>query len=113
MNNLYVQGLTELLGNRTNIGIKRMGELDQKPFLNTCKQRFPIAEVDVEASTLCSLWQENLKDPAWHPFKITNDGGTAQVHSAYFFTFQCVILVYYQLFGKRGLPVTLQKDSMF
>ncbi|XP_021906356.1 factor of DNA methylation 1-like [Carica papaya] len=73
-----IKGLTELLGNRTNIGIKRMGELDQKPFLNTCKQRFPIAEVDVEASTLCSLWQENLKDPAWHPFKITNDGGTAQ-----------------------------------
>ncbi|KAK5838631.1 hypothetical protein PVK06_007365 [Gossypium arboreum] len=39
----------ELLGNRTNIGLKRMGELVPK------------------ATTPCSSWQENLKNPDWHP----------------------------------------------
>ncbi|KAJ1410043.1 putative domain XH [Sesbania bispinosa] len=48
-----------------------MGELDQKVFVNCCKKRFPL---DEEAGTkgveLCSLWQENVKNSAWHPFKV-------------------------------------------
>jgi hypothetical protein len=70
-----------MLGGRTNIGIKRMGEIDSKPFQNTCKQRFPLEEANVQASTLCSLWQENLKDPNWHPFKIIDIDGNTQVYS--------------------------------
>ncbi|CAN1195022.1 Factor of DNA methylation 1 [Linum perenne] len=46
---------------RSNIGIKRMGELDEKAFLNGCKQRFPKGEYEFEASRLCSLWQEHLR----------------------------------------------------
>ncbi|KAE8009022.1 hypothetical protein FH972_005480 [Carpinus fangiana] len=77
----FIAGLTEImLGGRTNIGIKRMGEIDSKPFQNTCKQRFPLEEANVQASTLCSLWQENLKDPNWHPFKIIDiDGNTQEI----------------------------------
>lgn len=75
----FSQGLDDLLGNRTNIGIKRMGDLDQKPFLNTCNQRFPRDEAQLQASTLCSLWQEHLKNPDWHPFKIIHDNGSPQV----------------------------------
>jgi hypothetical protein len=70
-----------MLGNHTNIGIKRMGEIDQKPFQNTCKQRLPLEEANVQALTLCSLWQENLKDPNWHPFKIVDIDGKTQVYS--------------------------------
>ncbi|KAF2321502.1 hypothetical protein GH714_000151 [Hevea brasiliensis] len=69
-----IQGLKDTLSSvvRTNIGIKRMGEIDEKAFLNTCEQRFPKEEAQVQATTLCSLWQENLKNPDWHPFKIIN-----------------------------------------
>ncbi|CAN1339277.1 Factor of DNA methylation 1 [Linum perenne] len=47
-----------------------MGELDEKAFLNGCKQRFPKGEYEFEASRLCSLWQEHLRDPGWHPYKV-------------------------------------------
>lgn len=75
------QGLTELLGAETDIGVKRMGELDEKPFLNVCKQRYSANEATVEAATLCSTWQENLKNPSWHPFKREGTGDKAKVGS--------------------------------
>ncbi|KAF2301482.1 hypothetical protein GH714_025015 [Hevea brasiliensis] len=53
--------------------IKRMGEIDEKPFLNTFKQRFPPEEAQLQASTQCSLWQQYLNNPEWHPFKIINN----------------------------------------
>ncbi|KAB2040665.1 hypothetical protein ES319_D02G098900v1 [Gossypium barbadense] len=56
-------GLPELLGIRTNIGLKRMEELDPKTFHDTCKSRFPPDEVEIQATTLYSSWQENLKNP--------------------------------------------------
>ncbi|KAJ4718618.1 factor of DNA methylation 1-like [Melia azedarach] len=68
----------EISGGRPNIGIKRLGEIDLKPFQNACKKKFPLEEAQVQASTLCSLWQENLKNSEWHPFKIIDMGGTAQ-----------------------------------
>ncbi|KAF5739032.1 XH/XS domain-containing protein [Tripterygium wilfordii] len=67
-----ISGLSEMLSARTNIGIKRMGEIDSKPFQNKCKERFSAEEAPLQASTVCSLWQENLKNPGWHPFKIIN-----------------------------------------
>ncbi|MBA0774673.1 hypothetical protein Gotri_009869, partial [Gossypium trilobum] len=44
-----------------------MGELDPKAFHDTCKSRFPPDEAEIQATTLCSSWQENLKNPDWHP----------------------------------------------
>nr|GMD30591.1 factor of DNA methylation 1 [Ipomoea batatas]GMD33886.1 factor of DNA methylation 1 [Ipomoea batatas]GMD37380.1 factor of DNA methylation 1 [Ipomoea batatas]GMD38833.1 factor of DNA methylation 1 [Ipomoea batatas] len=68
---LLIQGLKDLLSSgRSHIGIKRMGEIDQKPFQNTCKQRYSSEEADVKALELCSLWQEKVKDPNWHPFRM-------------------------------------------
>ncbi|PPE02932.1 hypothetical protein GOBAR_DD00002 [Gossypium barbadense] len=58
-----ILGLPELLGIRTNIGLKRMEELDPKTFHDTCKSRFPPDEVEIQATTLYSSWQENLKNP--------------------------------------------------
>ncbi|KAF0901261.1 hypothetical protein E2562_038834 [Oryza meyeriana var. granulata] len=73
-----IQGLSDLLGPRSNIGIKRMGELDEKPFLIACKQRYGAAEAEIKAVEFCSKWQENLKDANWHPFKIVTRGGKTE-----------------------------------
>ncbi|XP_042066191.1 factor of DNA methylation 1-like [Salvia splendens] len=75
-----IAGLTDMLSsNRVNIGIKRMGELDEKGFKNACKQRYPLEEADIKAVELCSLWQEKLKNPEWHPFRVVEDSkGNAQ-----------------------------------
>lgn len=60
-----------------------MGEIDERAFLQTCLQRFPKEEAQVQATTLCSLWQENLKNPDWHPFKIiTSIEGNHQVQTS-------------------------------
>ncbi|CAN1238056.1 Factor of DNA methylation 1 [Linum grandiflorum] len=66
------------LSTRTNIGIKRMGELDEKAFLIGCKKRFPKEECEIQATTLCSLWQEHLRDQEWHPFKVIEFDGNAK-----------------------------------
>ncbi|KAJ4842951.1 hypothetical protein Tsubulata_026607 [Turnera subulata] len=77
---VLIQGLNEMLDGRTIIGIKRMGEIDSKAFHNVCKEKFGSDEAMVQATTLCSLWQENLKDPHWHPFRvITVDGEPKQI----------------------------------
>ncbi|KAJ4884772.1 Factor of DNA methylation 5 [Raphanus sativus] len=64
-----ISGLIGMLNDRTNIRIKRLGELDEKPFLKACKERFKGEEAGVQYAMLCSKWQENLKDSNWHPFK--------------------------------------------
>ncbi|KAL5172766.1 Protein TRANSPARENT TESTA 9 [Glycine soja] len=64
-------GLDDMLNApRTKIGLKRMGELDHKVFVNNCKKRFPLEEAGTKGVELCSLWQENVKNSAWHPFKV-------------------------------------------
>ncbi|XP_077239018.1 factor of DNA methylation 1-like [Tasmannia lanceolata] len=70
-----ISGLTDLLGGRTLIGIRRMGELDEKPFHAACRQRYQSEEAVVKGSELCSLWEDYLRQPEWHPYKIiTIDG---------------------------------------
>ncbi|KAF9589853.1 hypothetical protein IFM89_028788, partial [Coptis chinensis] len=61
--------------NRATIGIKRMGELDEKPFRDVCLQKLPKGELDVNSVQLCSLWQEQIKNSEWHPFKIRSADG--------------------------------------
>ncbi|CAL5361604.1 unnamed protein product [Camellia sinensis] len=74
-----IVGLSEMLSSRTLIGIKRMGEIEMKPFQNACKEKFPNTEVEIKALELCSLWQERMKNPDWHPFKIVSaEGGNHQ-----------------------------------
>ncbi|XP_072979178.1 factor of DNA methylation 1-like [Typha angustifolia] len=70
-----IMGLDGMLSGRTLIGIKRMGELDEKPFQNACKKRYSAEEAETKAAELCSSWQEELKKPSWHPYKILNYGG--------------------------------------
>lgn len=56
-----------------------MGELDNQPFLEAMKRKYDETEADDKASELCSLWEEYLRDPDWHPFKVINVDGKHQV----------------------------------
>ncbi|MFS7907098.1 hypothetical protein Hanom_Chr01g00067291 [Helianthus anomalus] len=49
------------------IRVKRMGEIDMKAVNDACKKKFDFEEAEIKASELCSLWQEKLTNPKWHP----------------------------------------------
>ncbi|KAK1386261.1 Factor of DNA methylation 1 [Heracleum sosnowskyi] len=71
-----IEGLKEILsGPRTNIRIKKMGELDDKVFKKACKERFPPYEAEIKAVELFSLWQVKMTNPAWYPIKIVKVEG--------------------------------------
>ncbi|XP_074314955.1 factor of DNA methylation 1-like [Silene latifolia] len=76
---VFIFGLLEnLQSSRTNIGVKRMGEINGKAFVTVCKNKFSADDALMKATEGCSLWQENLKDPAWHPYKIIHVDGNPQ-----------------------------------
>ncbi|CAH1432456.1 unnamed protein product [Lactuca virosa] len=50
-----------------SIGVKRMGELDAKPLIASAKRRC-LSEEDT--AKFVSLWEDHLRDPSWHPFKV-------------------------------------------
>jgi len=56
-----------------------MGELDIRPFLEAMKKKYNDEDAEDRTSELCSLWEEYIKDPGWHPFKITKIEGKDQV----------------------------------
>lgn len=75
-----IKGLQDMLSGRTNIGVKRMGELDTKAFYDACKERFEPEEAQIKATELCSLWQDKLKNSEWHPIKVVAvDGAHKEV----------------------------------
>lgn len=51
-----------------------MGELDNKPFLAAAKMKFSKEEAEEKGMELCSLWEEHLKDPNWHPLRTLKVG---------------------------------------
>ncbi|KAK1265351.1 Peptidyl-prolyl cis-trans isomerase PASTICCINO1 [Acorus gramineus] len=72
------KGLPKILNTGTSIGIKRMG--NEKPFQMACKRKYATIEADFMAAELCSIWQEEIKKPNWHPFKIVAvDGQTQEI----------------------------------
>ncbi|KAG5109780.1 hypothetical protein JHK82_039003 [Glycine max] len=72
-----INGIKEI-SCRANVGVKRMGELDIRPFLEAMKKKYNDEDAEDRASELCSLWEEYIKDPDWHPFKITMIEGKHQ-----------------------------------
>ncbi|KAK4408816.1 Factor of DNA methylation 4 [Sesamum angolense] len=72
-----MKGAIECLkDSRANICVKRMGELDGKPFVKAANMKYGGEDVTVKAMQLCSLWEDYLRDPSWHPYKVVMDGGT-------------------------------------
>ena len=46
-----------------------MGELDERPFQNACRRKYGNGDYETIAAQLVSSWQEEIKKPAWHPYK--------------------------------------------
>ncbi|KAK6142139.1 hypothetical protein DH2020_006950 [Rehmannia glutinosa] len=61
---------------QANICVKRMGELDGKPFAKAAKTKYAGEDWKVKAIELCSLWEDYLRDPSWHPYKVVMVGET-------------------------------------
>lgn len=72
-----INGLKEL-SKTVHIGVKRMGELENKPFYEAMKRKYNEIEAEDRASELCSLWEEYLRDPNWHPFRVVTVDGKSQ-----------------------------------
>lgn len=77
-----MQALQSLPGTtscQTQIGVKKVGELDPSVFLSPCKLKFPAAYVEAESARLCSKWQNEIENPGWQPFKVIMVDGKASV----------------------------------
>ncbi|XP_039036070.1 factor of DNA methylation 4-like [Hibiscus syriacus] len=74
-----IQGLNDILNSKTTLGIKRMGDIDQKAFEVACSQKLPHKHWRETCAKLCSLWQQNVLDSKWHPFKMIDTDGNLQV----------------------------------
>ncbi|CAA7016238.1 unnamed protein product [Microthlaspi erraticum] len=61
--------ISNLRDTRSHIGIRRMGELDTKPFLEAMRRKYCQEDLEDWAVEVIQLWEEYLKDPDWHPFK--------------------------------------------
>ena len=69
-----------MFSGRSQLGIKRMGELNQKPFQDLCLKMYSSEKWQEVCAQLCSSWEENLKDPHWHPFKKEIVNGLLKVY---------------------------------
>ncbi|KAI3514139.1 hypothetical protein L1887_12458 [Cichorium endivia] len=68
-----ISGFKEMTASAcAHVGVKRMGELDEKPFIVSAKRRC-LSEED--AIRIACLWADHLRDPSWHPFKVITIGG--------------------------------------
>ncbi|PIA26839.1 hypothetical protein AQUCO_08700016v1 [Aquilegia coerulea] len=67
--------LENVLSQHSLFGIKRMGELNSKPFRDVCMQKFSGEDLESISIELCSLWQENIKNQQWFPFKTIQMNG--------------------------------------
>ncbi|CAO2198794.1 unnamed protein product [Urochloa humidicola] len=66
-----IAGFQELtVVGRSNIGIKRMGELDPKSFGVAFMKRSLDKDAGVHSVMICSKWEEEIRNPDWHPFKV-------------------------------------------
>ncbi|KAJ4827725.1 hypothetical protein Tsubulata_046769 [Turnera subulata] len=76
-----LQYVTDTPDDQTMIGIRRMGEVDPKPFVDVCRLRF--LEEDhcmVKSMEACSLWQTHVNDPNWYPFeRVVVDGKEQEI----------------------------------
>ncbi|KAI8539982.1 hypothetical protein RHMOL_Rhmol09G0225200 [Rhododendron molle] len=73
-----ISGLQDMLNDRTSLRIKRMGEVDRRPFKELCLQKCSGGDWDEMSAKLCSSWEEEMRNPHWHPFKKITVGGRLQ-----------------------------------
>ncbi|KAL8479063.1 hypothetical protein ACS0TY_030821 [Phlomoides rotata] len=61
---------------RSNIYVKRMGEVEGKPFMKAAKKKYGAEDAAEKAAELCSLWEDHIRDSSWHPYKMVMEGGS-------------------------------------
>lgn len=83
-NSQAVQGLPGDTSVRTKIGIKMIGEIDPKVFLNMCKQKYPKEDAEAESAILRTKWQKEINNAGWNPFKIVVVNGKELVRIVIF-----------------------------
>lgn len=71
--------MPQVLEGTSIIGLKRMGEVAQKPFQDVCLQRYSSQDWEMRSVELSSLWQDKVNTPNWHPFKQAVKDGKLQV----------------------------------
>ncbi|OQU77429.1 hypothetical protein SORBI_3009G048300 [Sorghum bicolor] len=72
-----LQSLPRTTSCQSQIGVKKVGELDPSVFLSLCKRKFPAADAEAKSSSLCSKWQNEIENPEWQPFKVIIVDGKA------------------------------------
>lgn len=92
------------LPRRGPIGVKRMGELNSRPFFEAVKRRYNEVDAEQIASELCSLWEEYLRDPEWHPIKVVAVNGKHKV---------CFFLFWFMTSSLFKLIFTNKKNNTF
>ncbi|KAD3068239.1 hypothetical protein E3N88_36119 [Mikania micrantha] len=74
-----ISGLNEI-ASRVHIVVKRMGKLDEAPFVAAAKRHSSGKEGHLDAIKLASFWENHLQDPGWNPFKvITLEGKSEEI----------------------------------
>lgn len=94
---LVWQGFLDLTNGRGNIGIKRIGKLEEKAFLNACKTQLPKDDAEFTAAILYSKWEAQIEN--WSAMF----HGNSTVHT--FFPLTELLISSYQFRG--GLVVVL------
>ncbi|KAF8722055.1 hypothetical protein HU200_022686 [Digitaria exilis] len=69
--------LPNMFAARSLIGVRRMGEPDKKAFFAACKGK--TAQDDDELTLLFSKWEDEIRHPEWHPFKVIEVDGQAKL----------------------------------
>ncbi len=81
---LVFQGFLDIDNGGRKLGIKEMGQLNEKVFQIACLAKLPPEEVGEASYELYSSWQKQLSDLSWNPFKtITVDGNGKVCHSLF------------------------------
>ncbi|KAF3524497.1 hypothetical protein F2Q69_00051910 [Brassica cretica] len=67
--------MRDLSGGRSTIGVKMIGQVDDKSFVKSFEKIFSDKVIQLEqAAVLVSKWQEEVYNAAWYPFKFVGTG---------------------------------------
>ncbi|KAK7279898.1 hypothetical protein RJT34_24957 [Clitoria ternatea] len=71
--------LPKILKGGTDIGVKKLGEINAKPFKVVCKNMYKDnKKASLECAKLHAEWQNQILDSSWHPFRVLEIEGKKQ-----------------------------------
>ncbi|KAL9283986.1 putative XS domain-containing protein [Arabidopsis thaliana] len=75
---IQVWNANEELMKQEKIRVKRMGQLNPAPFLPAVMKKHKVTQSKAEnkAMKLCSVWEANIGDVQWTPFRVDESDGT-------------------------------------